>query len=129
MTTFHYIVAFISAFMLGMLFTVNGLPWVIDFFKKRIKTGSYQAEYLLERSAKFNSKKIRRSKVFKNRLKIILEIIEDAAKKGEESITITYLDNCHTDLEMRNILNEKGFHTYVNFDGINSLRIKWEDKR
>ena len=92
-------------------------------------TTSERAEYLLKQSDKINTKKVKQSEVFRNRLKVILEAIEDASKAGKNRITITSVKNCHTDKVIREALYERKFETFMEFDGPNSLLIKWKDKR
>jgi len=115
--------------MCGMTTAVVFLPWVINFVRVKTMTTSERAEYLLEQTAKFNAKKVRQSEVFKKRLQVILESIEDASKAGKNCIVITHMYNCHTDTEIRKELRERNFEAYYEYDGPNSLRIQWKDNR
>lgn len=115
--------------MCGMTMAVVFLPWAINFVRGKLMTTSEWAEYLLEQSAKFDAKKVRQSEVFKNRLKVILESIEDASKAGKNRLVITHMENCHTDVEIRKELRERNFETSSVCDGPNSLRIRWRDNR
>ena len=105
------------------------LPWAINFVRNKTMTTSERAEYLLEQTAKFDAKKVRQSDVFKKRLQVILESIEDASKAGKNRIIITHMENCHTDAEIRKELRERNFETSYECDGPNSLRIRWRDNR
>ena len=115
--------------MLGMTASVVIIPALIKFVRNKTMTTSERAEYLLEQTAKFDAKKVRQSEVFKNRLKAILESIEDASKAGENFLVVTYMENCHTDKEIRAALRERNFETSADCDGENSLRIRWRDNR
>ena len=88
-----------------------------------------RASYILERTAKYDSKKIRQSEVFKNRLNLILKSIEDAAKSGQNRLVIISMDNCHTDLEIRKALSERDFKVRADYEGPHTLRIRWTDRR
>lgn len=115
--------------MLGMTMAVVFLPWAIKFVRGKLMTTSERAECLLEKSTKCDAKKVRQSEVFKNRLKVILESIEDVSKAGKNRLVITYMENCHTDRQIRAVLRERDFETFADFDGSNSLRILWKDNR
>ncbi len=125
----HFILALICVFMSGMAMAVTFLPWLIDFIRRKTMTTSERVEYLLEKSAKYNAKKVKESDVFKKRLDAILKAIEEASKAGQKRIIVTYMENCHTDKEIRNELRERDFETSTNCDGPNSLRIRWSDRR
>ena len=121
----HFVLTLISVFMLGMTTAVVFLPWAIKFVKNKTMTTLKRAEYLLEQTKIFDAKKVRQSEVFKNRLKIILESIEDVSKSGNNELVITHMKNCHTDNEIREALCERHFETVKDCDGPNSLRIMW----
>lgn len=86
---------------------------------------SDRAGFLAKRAEKTQIKMIRRSKVFKDRIKGILSSIEETSKEGKNKITITYMENCKTDIEIRRFLRERKFDTSPGYDGPNSMRIEW----
>lgn len=128
MTSLHLFLLLISAVMFGMVFAVIVIPAIIEFIKRKTLPSSDWAEHLTAKKDKYKVKQVRRSDVFKKRLQAILDSIEEKSKEKRNRIVVTSMGNCNTDKEIRKVLRERGFDTDFEYEGDNSLTIRWKNK-
>ena len=105
--------------ILGYLF----FSWIVDKVTLEFTFTLDKAKRLRKKSLIMEQKEIRSSKVFKDRLAAILKGIKEESLKRNDCLRIAHVESCKTDQQIRKVLEERKFDTYI--IGDNGLKITW----
>lgn len=124
MNSIYFIISIFPVFMFGMLVGTMILPEIINTIKLHCLTTAIKSKYIAENQPRIDRIKLRKSKVFKRRLKNIVNSIKEESKKGNQCLEIAYFQNCETDNEIYRELDYRNFKLDRHYQE-NTMKIYW----
>lgn len=124
MNSIYFIISIFPVFMCGMLVGTMILPEIINTIKLHCLTTAIKSKHIAENQPRIDRIKLRKSKVFKRRLKNIVNSIKEESQKGNRCLEIAYFQNCETDNEIYRELDCRNFRLDRHYQE-NTMKIYW----